>query len=260
MRNQCVIFITPTWRTWFETILLKWSSLHWTCNVDSLNLLPPEINPATVKERRLLHESENQPPEQQNRILIPLVLLALLKKSRHHSSQDRGPWGHTCPQEERGRSSATHAQFSVRSSQLGSAHHLPHGARRGKLERHQSVFMENRPSCKPEERDRYVPPLPMYQSKVWKCQSFSHVLLFVTPMDTLGSSVHGILQARILEWVAFPPPGDLPNRGIKPGSPALKADSFPSEPPGKSIVSKVIAKYFVLSKAMYKWDSILRSV
>ena len=32
-----------------------------------------------------------------------------------------------------------------------------------------------------------------------------------------GSSVHGILQARRLEWAAFPSPGDLPNPGIKPG-------------------------------------------
>ena len=31
----------------------------------------------------------------------------------------------------------------------------------------------------------------------------------------------------------FPPPGDLPDLGIKPGSPALQADSLPSEPPGK---------------------------
>ena len=30
-----------------------------------------------------------------------------------------------------------------------------------------------------------------------------------------------------------PPPGDLPNPGIEPGSPALQADSFQSEPPGK---------------------------
>ena len=30
-----------------------------------------------------------------------------------------------------------------------------------------------------------------------------------------------------------PPPGDLPNSGIKPRSPALQADSLPSEPPGK---------------------------
>ena len=31
----------------------------------------------------------------------------------------------------------------------------------------------------------------------------------------------------------FPSPGDLPNPGIKPGSPALQADALPSEPPGK---------------------------
>jgi len=33
-----------------------------------------------------------------------------------------------------------------------------------------------------------------------------------------GSSAHGILQARILEWTACPPPGDLPDPGIKPAS------------------------------------------
>ena len=31
----------------------------------------------------------------------------------------------------------------------------------------------------------------------------------------------------------FPSPGDLPNPGIKPGSPALQADPLPFEPPGK---------------------------
>ena len=36
-----------------------------------------------------------------------------------------------------------------------------------------------------------------------------------------GFPVTGILQARILEWVPFPSPGDLPNPGIEPGSPAL---------------------------------------
>ena len=33
--------------------------------------------------------------------------------------------------------------------------------------------------------------------------------------------------------VPFPSPGDLPDPGIKPRSPALQADSLPSEPPGK---------------------------
>ena len=40
-----------------------------------------------------------------------------------------------------------------------------------------------------------------------------------------GSSVHGVLQARILGWVPFPSPGDLPNPGIQLRSPALQADS-----------------------------------
>ena len=49
-----------------------------------------------------------------------------------------------------------------------------------------------------------------------------------------GSSVCGILQARLLEWVAIPFSMDLPNPGIEPGSPALQAYYLPSEPPGKS--------------------------
>ena len=54
------------------------------------------------------------------------------------------------------------------------------------------------------------------------------------PMDCSfsGFSVHGILQAKILEWVA----GDLPKPGIEPGSPALQADSLPFEPSGKLLV------------------------
>ena len=43
-----------------------------------------------------------------------------------------------------------------------------------------------------------------------------------------GSSVYGILQARILESVSFSRDPE-----IEPGSPALQADSLPSEPPGK---------------------------
>ena len=52
------------------------------------------------------------------------------------------------------------------------------------------------------------------------------------PMDYSppGSSAHGIFQARILEWVAIPSPGDLPDPGTGFGSPTLQADSLPSEP------------------------------
>ena len=45
--------------------------------------------------------------------------------------------------------------------------------------------------------------------------------------------VHGILQTRILEWVAFPFLRDLPNLRIQPKSPALQADSLPAEPQEK---------------------------
>ena len=41
-----------------------------------------------------------------------------------------------------------------------------------------------------------------------------------------GSSVHGILQARILEWVAITISRDLPNPGTEPRSPALQVDSL----------------------------------
>ena len=52
-----------------------------------------------------------------------------------------------------------------------------------------------------------------------------------------GSSAHGIFQARILEWVPLPIPGDLPDPGIEPtslGSPAFAGGFFlPLAPSGK---------------------------
>ena len=61
------------------------------------------------------------------------------------------------------------------------------------------------------------------------------------PMDysPLGSSVHGIPQGRIPEWVAISFPTRLPNPGIKPRSPVLQADSLPSEPPRKPSLFQV---------------------
>ena len=55
-------------------------------------------------------------------------------------------------------------------------------------------------------------------------------LILCNPRDY---TVHGILQARILEWGAFPFSRDLPNPGVKPRSPTLQADSLPAEPQGK---------------------------
>ena len=60
------------------------------------------------------------------------------------------------------------------------------------------------------------------------------------PMDCSlpGFSVHGIFQARVLEWVSTSFSGDLPEPGIEPRSSALQADSLPSEPPG--VLGKII--------------------
>ena len=55
----------------------------------------------------------------------------------------------------------------------------------------------------------------------------------LTLCDPMDYTVHGILQARTLEWVAFPFSRGLPNPGIKPRSPALQADSLPADQPGK---------------------------
>ena len=55
--------------------------------------------------------------------------------------------------------------------------------------------------------------------------------LFLTPW--IIHTVHGVLQARILEWVISPFARDLPNPGIKPTSPILQVDSLSAEPQWK---------------------------
>ena len=57
----------------------------------------------------------------------------------------------------------------------------------------------------------------------------SCIQLFCDPMDSSppGSSVYGISQARILEWVAFLSPEDLPDLASETQSPILQTDSLP---------------------------------
>ena len=54
-----------------------------------------------------------------------------------------------------------------------------------------------------------------------------------TLYDPVDRTVHGILQARILEWVAVSFSKDLPSPGIKLQSPELQGDSLLAEPQGK---------------------------
>ena len=53
-----------------------------------------------------------------------------------------------------------------------------------------------------------------------------------TLCDPVDCTVHGILQARILEWVVFPSSGDLSNPGIKPRFSTRQMHSLPAEPQG----------------------------
>ena len=66
-------------------------------------------------------------------------------------------------------------------------------------------------------------------------KSPSRVQLFATPWTVAYQAPPSMEFSRQEYWsgLPFPSPGDLPNPGIEPGSPALQADALPSEPPGK---------------------------
>ena len=67
-----------------------------------------------------------------------------------------------------------------------------------------------------------------------KWKSLSRVRLFVAPRTVALQAPPSMGYSRQEHWSGLPcpPPGDLPNPGIEPGSPALQADSWLSEPPG----------------------------
>ena len=75
-------------------------------------------------------------------------------------------------------------------------------------------------------------------------ESLSSVRLFVTPWTVAHQALlsMGILQARILEWVAMPSSRESSDPGIESRSPALQADSLPSEPPGKPYLLLLLQK------------------
>ena len=69
--------------------------------------------------------------------------------------------------------------------------------------------------------------------------------VLVTQSCLFSTRESAALQAPL--FMEFPSPGDLPNPGIKLGSPALQADSLPSEPPGKPIYIYIYIYIFFFS-------------
>ena len=96
---------------------------------------------------------------------------------------------------------------------------------------------------------------------IYACAQAQSVQLCLTLCDPMscslpGSSVHGILQARTLEWVAMPPPRNLLDPGIKPASPpspALQVDSLLLNRQGSlcTFIKQLITYYIYI-----QWNSV----
>ena len=85
-------------------------------------------------------------------------------------------------------------------------------------------------------------------------ESISCVRFFVTPWTVACQAPLSMGFPRQEYWsgLPFPSPGDLPDPGIKPGSPALQADSLPPELPGKQLLSNKMGKKRLLIHTVFK--------
>ena len=77
----------------------------------------------------------------------------------------------------------------------------------------------------------------MYDMCVCVCYLLSYIQLFATAWTVAQQAPLSMVFSRQAYWsdLPFPPPGDLPDLGIEPRSPALQADSLPTELPGKPV-------------------------
>ena len=86
-----------------------------------------------------------------------------------------------------------------------------------------------------------------------KVKSLSHVRLFATSWTVAYQAPPSIGFSRQEYWsgLPFPSPGDLPDPGIEPGSPALEANALTSEPPGKSRTGRPGVLWFMGSQRVW---------
>ena len=95
-------------------------------------------------------------------------------------------------------------------------------------------------------------PIPTIVCLYIQCAYAKSLQLCSTLCDTMdrslpGSSVHGILQARMLEWGAISFSRGSSDPGIKPMSPTLASRFFTTEPPGKASASKAMSRRMLIS-------------
>ena len=90
----------------------------------------------------------------------------------------------------------------------------------------------------------------------WKeVKSLSRIQLFVAPWTIArqASLSRGFSKQEYWSGLPFPSPGDLPNPGIEPESPALQADALSSEPPGKPHGNMSLSKLQEIVKDREAW-------
>ena len=82
-------------------------------------------------------------------------------------------------------------------------------------------------------------------SDTWH-ETLSSAWLFATPWTVACEAPLSMKFFSQEYWngLPFPSPGDLPNPGMKPGFPALQADSSPSEPPGRPVKLSILILIF----------------
>ena len=104
-------------------------------------------------------------------------------------------------------------------------------------------------------------PIPHHLSEFAqvKVKLLSCSWLFATPWTVAYQAPPSIGFSRQEYWsgLPFPSPGDLPNPGIKPGSPALQTDALPSEPSGKHLPKFMFIATVMLSSHLILWQSLL---
>ena len=85
-------------------------------------------------------------------------------------------------------------------------------------------------------------------------KSLSRVWLFAILWTVAYQTPPSMGFSRQEYWsgLPFPSPGDLPNPGIEPGSPALQADTLTSEPPGKPWL---LLLYYIIGTLLFSWVS-----
>ena len=93
------------------------------------------------------------------------------------------------------------------------------------------------------DHSRNFPVIPDLEGKKAKVKSLSHVRLFATPWTVAHQALPSMGLSRQGYWsgLPFPSPGDLPDPGIEPRSPAVQADTLPPEPPGKLQSNSLVA-------------------